>query len=233
MFKTSQFELPLLAEGQAQKHVTVNDALARLDAVSQLRIASRSLGVAPLDAVDGTCYFVPEGATGLWGEHASKLVFWSNGGWASLSPKQGWQAWIEDEAIAVRFNGADWIEDVPPVPQGVSFEKLDILQAISAGPEVTTADVIPAHSWVLSVAHRVTQEIITDGPTGWLLGHQGDKDQWGSGKPLNLDASGIGGTGKRMFYFNQDTPLCLSLNNGSFISGEVLLRVFYITLDLP
>ena len=36
MARTAQLDLPLVAPSQAQKHVTVNEALARLDAVAQL-----------------------------------------------------------------------------------------------------------------------------------------------------------------------------------------------------
>ena len=36
MAKTAQLDLPLVMPAQAQKHVTVNEALARLDAAAQL-----------------------------------------------------------------------------------------------------------------------------------------------------------------------------------------------------
>ena len=40
MVKTANLELPLVQAAQAQKHVTVNEALALLDAAAQLRLAS-------------------------------------------------------------------------------------------------------------------------------------------------------------------------------------------------
>ena len=36
MARTAQLDLPLVMPAQAQKHVTVNEALARLDAAAQL-----------------------------------------------------------------------------------------------------------------------------------------------------------------------------------------------------
>ena len=38
MSDTYQFGLPLVQAAQAQKHVTVNEALTRLDAVAQMRV---------------------------------------------------------------------------------------------------------------------------------------------------------------------------------------------------
>jgi hypothetical protein len=40
MSSTTNLSLPYLASGQAQKHVTVNESLQRLDALVQLAVAS-------------------------------------------------------------------------------------------------------------------------------------------------------------------------------------------------
>ena len=40
MQTTPQFNLPLIQSGQAQKHITMNEALTRLDALAQLRLIS-------------------------------------------------------------------------------------------------------------------------------------------------------------------------------------------------
>ena len=42
MADTTNLTLPLLAASQAQKHVTVNEALTRLDGMVQLTLRSRS-----------------------------------------------------------------------------------------------------------------------------------------------------------------------------------------------
>jgi len=53
MTETNQFQLPLVQASQAQKHVTVNEALARLDAAAQLRLESIVIAVPPVTATDG------------------------------------------------------------------------------------------------------------------------------------------------------------------------------------
>ena len=66
MTETSHLGLPLLAPAQAQKHVTVNEALTRLDAMVQLRVISTSLATPPSSAIEGDCYGVPVGAVNDW-----------------------------------------------------------------------------------------------------------------------------------------------------------------------
>jgi len=61
MVETTQFKLPLVDAAQAQKHVTVNEALARLDTAAQLRLVSISVTVPPVTAGDGVAYYVPSG----------------------------------------------------------------------------------------------------------------------------------------------------------------------------
>lgn len=61
---TPCLHLPLLLENQAQKHVTLNEALLMLDALVQLRVISRSIPMQPSAPIDGDRYIVPSGAMG-------------------------------------------------------------------------------------------------------------------------------------------------------------------------
>ena len=62
MTETPTLKLPLLQPSQAQKHVTVNEALVLLDGVAQLSLASTTV-IDPPAVVEGACYGVPSGAT--------------------------------------------------------------------------------------------------------------------------------------------------------------------------
>ena len=65
MADTNRMGLPLLAPAQAQKHVTVNEAMVRLDGLTNLVLASVSTALPPVTVVDGVCY--GGGAGGLDG----------------------------------------------------------------------------------------------------------------------------------------------------------------------
>jgi hypothetical protein len=58
--------LPYIQPSQAQKHVTHNEALRMLDAVTQLSVQSSTLTQAPAVPVSGDRYLVGFGATGDW-----------------------------------------------------------------------------------------------------------------------------------------------------------------------
>jgi len=64
MSATTRLELPFLAAGQAQKHVTVNESLIRLDALVQLAVVSVTASAQPGAPTDGQVYILPAGKTG-------------------------------------------------------------------------------------------------------------------------------------------------------------------------
>jgi len=56
--ETPRTGLPLLAAAQAQKHVTHNEALLALDALSGLTLLDRDLATPPSVPADGDTYLV-------------------------------------------------------------------------------------------------------------------------------------------------------------------------------
>ena len=61
---TARLSLPWLMPAQAQKHVTVNEALRRLDGLVQAAVQSRSETSEPPSPDEGQGWILPEGATG-------------------------------------------------------------------------------------------------------------------------------------------------------------------------
>ena len=119
MFSTAQLGLPLVMPAQAQKHVTVNEALARLDAVAQLQVVSAAVALPPATARDGESYIVPEGAAGDWTGREARVAVFSNGGWVFLEPRIGWRAWDFSAGGPRMFDGHDWLLDAQAIaPSG-------------------------------------------------------------------------------------------------------------------
>ncbi|WP_366145277.1 DUF2793 domain-containing protein, partial [Brevundimonas sp.] len=54
--QSARLGLSYLAAGQMQKHVTLNEALTRLDAVVQTAVVSRTAPAQPAAPVDGALY---------------------------------------------------------------------------------------------------------------------------------------------------------------------------------
>jgi hypothetical protein len=100
--------LPYLLANQAQKHVTVNEALRRLDALVQLSVLSANLTAPPTSPADGDRYIVPAGATGAWAGADTSLAAWQDGVWEIYPAAVGWSAWVADEHRMAVFASGIW-----------------------------------------------------------------------------------------------------------------------------
>lgn len=102
--------LPYLQPAQAQKHITLNETLLRLDALVQGAVETRFLAAQPSSPVDGARYILPSGKTGAdWGAMADHaLAYWRDGVWEEIAPRSGFALFVRDEGRLVAFDGARW-----------------------------------------------------------------------------------------------------------------------------
>lgn len=108
MTETPNLGLPFIDGGQAQKHVTHNEALRILDAVIQIAVRDVTRTVPPASPAEGARHIVAAGASGAWSGHGLAIATWQDGAWAFLVPKAGWCVWsIADDGMMV-FDGALW-----------------------------------------------------------------------------------------------------------------------------
>lgn len=112
---TPNLALPQLAADQAQKHVTVNEALLDLDALVQLAVLDRSLAAPPGSPVEGARYIVAASPSGAWTGHANHIAAWLDGAWRFFIPGVGWLAWVVDEAALLAWNGSAWVDALSAV----------------------------------------------------------------------------------------------------------------------
>jgi len=100
---SARLDLPYLAAGQLQKHVTLNQALTRLDALAQTAVVSRSVAAQPADPDDGALYILPAVPTGVvwsaWSE--GDLARAELGGWTRVPVPEGTLAVVLDEGCLV------------------------------------------------------------------------------------------------------------------------------------
>jgi hypothetical protein len=113
MTDTPRLSLPLLAAGQAQKHVTHNDALVRLDGLIHLTVDSRTQTAPPVSPTELSAYIVPAGGSGAFAGRTDQVALFEDGGWSFLVPRAGWQAWVTDEAEHNLWTGTEWRRDSP------------------------------------------------------------------------------------------------------------------------
>jgi hypothetical protein len=110
MANTTHLQLPLLAAAQAQKHVTHNEAIQRLDGLVQLSVKDRDLTSPPGSPSDGDRYIPASGASGDWEDWDQNVAWYVDGVWTKLVPRGGWIAFVEDEALVLIHDGSSWIK---------------------------------------------------------------------------------------------------------------------------
>ncbi len=233
MSETEKLNLPLLEPAQAQKHVTVNEALNRLDGIVQLCLEDIGVGTPP--AIVEGAWSVGGGATGDWFGQDGRIAVASNGGWDFVTPRRGWHAFVVAGGNQAVYNGSNWIggaATIKPSGAGISFETKEFTHSVSTGPTSTTTETIPAQSLVIGVTGRVSTPI-GGTATGFSLGIDGTSpDRYGSGYGL-ADGSWLRGMTSFPLTYYSDTPLTLTGEGGDLSGGTVLLSIHLIHLRLP
>jgi len=225
--------LPLLAPAQAQKHVTVNEALSRIDGLAQLCLVSSTLTTPPLAAPDGDVYAVPPGGTNAWSGEDGKVAISVNGGWVFVAPKRGWRAMVMDQGLPAIWDGSAWrlgAQTLTPGGGSMVIKSAEIDVTLTAGSSVTTPVVFPSRSIVYGVTGRVITEV-TGTVTTWDLGVSGDTQRFGNGLGLVVNTT-VNGPAAPIVYWTP-TPLEITAVGGDFASGTVRLVAHYAELVLP
>ena len=234
MAETNKLELPLLASGQAQKHVTVNEGFARLDALTQLSIEALEATVHPASPVEGEVYAIGSGASGDWIGQDGKLALFQNGGWVFVTPYDGWQGWLKEGGTPVQYTGSGWVAGTGSFSaNGAGFvnRSVEIDHDVAAGAVSTVAGLFSANTIVYGITARVLSAI--GGAASFEIGVSGASDRYGSGIGTVTGAWARGITGSPLTYYS-DTDVVLTASGGSFDgTGQLRIVAHFAELTLP
>lgn len=134
---TTRLELPYLAPAQAQKHVTVNEALRRLDSLIMLCLESRQISAQPGSPSEGHAYLLPGSRTGsAWSQFAAgSIAVFEDNAWRAFAPKAGFTAYLRDEAQPLVFDGTQW----RPI-SATAIQELQALRALGIGTQADASN---------------------------------------------------------------------------------------------
>ncbi|MBN8531516.1 MAG: DUF2793 domain-containing protein, partial [Alphaproteobacteria bacterium] len=107
MATTSNLNLTLVDQSQAQKEVTVNAALSRIDAILNTGAKDKDLTTPPGSPAEGDVYIVDASAAGAWSGKDGQVAYY-NSGWKFIVPKEGLTLWVSDEDAFYVYDGASW-----------------------------------------------------------------------------------------------------------------------------
>ena len=127
--------VPYILAAQSQKEVTHNDGLNVLDALVQAVVEDRDLTAPPGAPAEGQVWIVAAAATGDWAGHDGELAQFIGGAWKFHIPFDGLTAWLADENVPARYDGAAWRAGV------VAATRIDINgQKVVGAQEAAIAD---------------------------------------------------------------------------------------------
>ncbi len=237
--------LPWLQAAQAQKHVTHNEALRRLDGLVNLTVEDRSRSAPPANPAEGAAYLVAAGASGLWAGWSGDVALWADGAWLRLPARPGWRLWVLAEEVMLVRLAAGWVTldaamgllvrgastDLAEGALGSKTRAAVVEASVSglSGSSVTTALSIPAGALVIGVSARVTSAIT--GATGFALGTAAEPSAFGAGFGPGLGALAELPIVPRAFAIA--TPVRVSAEGGSFTGGAMRPACHILTIGAP
>jgi hypothetical protein len=108
---TPRLALPYLHVAQAQKEVTHNEALQRLDICVQC-VVEDMRDAPPVSPAEGGCWLVSPSPVAEWSNQAGAIAQWTLGGWRFFHPFDGFQIWQRSTGLMLRHNGGNWSGDI-------------------------------------------------------------------------------------------------------------------------
>ncbi|CTQ33319.1 DUF2793 domain-containing protein [Jannaschia rubra] len=161
--RTTLLSMPLIQAGQAQKHVTHNEALVILDALVQPVALDADRTEPPATPDEGDRHLVAAGAAGAWAGHDGDIAVLANGGWLFLAPQAGWKVHVRALSAELVFDGTLW---APAAAAPVAT------LGVNATADTTNRLSVAADGTLLTHEggdHRLTVNKATAGDTASLL----------------------------------------------------------------
>ena len=168
MADTPNLGLTYIEAAQAQKHVTHNEALKRLDAVVQLAVLDRTASAPPAVAAEGERHIVGAGASGAWAGKSGAIAAFQDGAWIFYAPREGWLVWVAAENQALVWHAAAW----QALPAGnVSLQNVPLV-GVNAQADATNKLAVAADASLFNNAghgHRLKINKASAGDTASVL----------------------------------------------------------------
>ncbi|MEM7505527.1 MAG: DUF2793 domain-containing protein [Pseudomonadota bacterium] len=232
MAETANLDLALLDAAQAQKHVTMNEALTRIDDLLFGAVASVGQTAPPVP-VDGEAHVVGAPATGDWSGHENQIAYAANGGWRFLTPRPGWRVWSLSDHHDLFCDSVEWRPGVSACSAGAAVTTQGVLEfdhVLATGGASTSVETIPDKAIVLGISARVIEAIT--GASTWSLGVPGSPDRYGSGFGTALNSLAEGVTGQPIAYYG-GVPVEVTAAGGSFTGGTLRIAVHFQAITAP
>jgi hypothetical protein len=226
MSQTGRLGLPYIITSQAQKEVTHNEALNRLDAFVTPIIID-IVTAPPGSPTMGDLVIVGTSPSGDFTGHENELAQYLTGGWVFYTPFKWMDAVVESLDSRMTYDGSNWI------PFGLIMKDTGEYLRVGHSQEDVTVDsgafkdstiTIPNRSILLTVNVRVLTAVT--GASSFDVGISGETSKFGGSIGIGADSTNIGIIGPTAFY--SYTAVRLTANGSDFTGGVIRTTMQYL-----
>ena len=111
MTTSNRLSITEIASTQNDRYITVNEAIAKLEAGATFFCANSVGDNAPVGTpsdTEGDLYVVGSSGSGDWSGQSKKIAIFYNAGWIFLPAIEGMVAYAQDENLFYKYNGSSW-----------------------------------------------------------------------------------------------------------------------------
>lgn len=112
MTGTARLQLPLLSTGQAQKEVTLNEALQNIDVLMCGAVEEGPRQNPPVLPALGSCYVTGSSPTGEWTGKPGYIAAFTSGGWRLYPPTDGVELFNKAGAEWISYRDGAWEQGI-------------------------------------------------------------------------------------------------------------------------
>lgn len=210
MTDSTHLKLPYILPGQAQKHITHNEAIAALDTLAQLAVLDRDLNTPPGTPDVNMRYIVGPTPTGDWAGKANQVTAWDGAAWRFHLPEPGWLAFVLDENGLLAWSGTAWLPTL-------GLDSRAPMLGLNASPDTTNRLAVASDAILFSHASAGVQLKLnkhSSGDTASLVfqtGHSGRAELGTTGDDkLHLKVSADGAAWTEALVVDADGRLAAS-----------------------
>ncbi|MBD3788313.1 MAG: DUF2793 domain-containing protein [Sphingomonadales bacterium] len=163
---STRLALPYIQPSQAQKHVTHNEAVARLDLLVQLTVEEFDAVTPPALPTEGQAWALGAAPTDAWAGQAHQIAAFDNGVWAFVTPVAGWCAVRRGTTTQRIWTGASWQAPLPGAMDNLDGIGINTNHDATNRLAVSAAAVLLTHE---GAGHQLKINKATAGDTASLL----------------------------------------------------------------
>jgi hypothetical protein len=134
---SARLDLPFIAPSQAQKHVTYNEAVQRLDLLVQMVLDGFEATEPPAAPETGARYALGQGAMGVWAGQDGQIAVFLGEAWGFVAPQEGWIATARGSADLRLYRDGTWRSIPERVERLGIATDADTLNRLSVAAEAT------------------------------------------------------------------------------------------------